>query len=649
MNSPVILMKDSLRLLLADEARLRDALAQADIATLLMVLVHLSGEENWLDELRPFIRGPWDYSVSAPQPLVATVHRRLVEVLRALASEDAAAPEQPSRELLQKMMSVCVGEAVADEYVALAIEEMGLSVEPLRPPLAPAAAPAGNFRVGVIGAGMSGLCAAIKLRETGFDFTVFEKNDNVGGTWYENSYPGCGVDTPNHFYCYSFEPSHHWSEYFSKRDELQAYFERCADKYGVRSAIRFNSTVEEARFDETRQRWLLNVRDGAGVVQMQEFDAIVCAVGQLNQPYIAPLPGLDDFRGQVLHSAQWDRKLHDVRGRRVAVVGTGASAIQIVPAIAADVETLTIFQRSPPWVVYNPNYHRSVGDAMRWILQHLPYYAKWYRFQLFWGFADGLHPALQIDPAWEHPQRSLNATNERHRRAITKYIEREIGDAPELLAQVIPDYPPYGKRILIDTHWYQALKRSNVALVTQPILRVEADAVVTADGRSHPADMIVMATGFQAGRLLWPMNVIGRGGRGIRECWGDDDPRAYLGITAPGFPNFFILYGPNTNLGHGGSAIFHSECQVRYTMQCLLALRDGGIATLECRQDVHDRYNQRVDAAHQRMVWSHPGMSNWYRNRKGRVFANSPWRLVDYWRMTRTPDLNDFIVQSRAT
>ncbi len=388
------------------------------------------------------------------------------------------------------------------------------------------------------------------------------------------------------------------------------------------------------------------MRDRQGGVETHEFAALVCAVGQLNRPQVPQIPGMEDFRGPLLHSAQWDPEIHDAKGRRVAVVGTGASAIQIVPAIVSQVESLTIFQRSPPWIVHNPNYHRRVSEGMRWVLRHLPYYAKWYRFQLFWGFADGLHPTLQIDPGWEHPERSLNATNERHRRAIIKHVEREIGDDPELLAKVIPDYPPYGKRILIDTHWYKALKQANVELVTTPIDHIDGGAIVATDGHSYSADMIVLATGFQARRLLWPMNVVGRGGRSIGELWGEDDPRAHLGITVPGFPNFFVLYGPNTNLGHGGSAIFHTECQVRYTVQCLLALRDGGIRTLECRQDVHDAYNARVDEAHGRMIWSHPGMNTWYRNRKGRVFANSPWRLVDYWSMTRTPDLRDFIVRA---
>ncbi|HEY8708102.1 MAG TPA: NAD(P)/FAD-dependent oxidoreductase, partial [Burkholderiaceae bacterium] len=241
-----------------------------------------------------------------------------------------------------------------------------------------------------------------------------------------------------------------------------AYFERCADRYAVRRNIHFNTEVEEARFDEASQTWLLTVRDGQGGIERHEFAALVCAVGQLNRPQMPAIAGLDSFRGNVLHNAQWNRDVHDVKGRRVAVVGTGASAIQLVPAIAAEVQRLTVFQRSPPWVVCNPNYHRSVSVGMRWVLRHLPYYANWYRFQLFWGFADGLHPTLQIDPPWENLRQSLNATNERHCRAIIKHMEREIGDDPELLAKVIPDYPPYGKRILIDTHWYKALKRPNV-------------------------------------------------------------------------------------------------------------------------------------------------------------------------------------------
>ena len=631
--------------LTADEARLRAALEDADIGPLLMVLVQLTGDEALLDELAPCFTGAWDYSHHVPEEKQRTVRARLVEVLKAHAGEGRSLRRVPSERLLRKMMSVCVGERVPDEYVPMMLEEMALEDRDPRGVSWRAAPPQralDGFKVAVIGAGMSGLCAAIRLREAGIPFEVFEKNGTVGGTWHENAYPGCGVDTPNHFYSYSFDPNHAWPDFYSKRDELQAYFERCADSYRVRPSIRFHTEVVAAAWDGAEGLWRLVVRGPDGAERRVYANAVVCAVGQLNRPKLPAIPGLSAFGGPAFHTGCWEHE-HDLRGKHVAMIGTGASGMQVAPTIAPEVGRLTIFQRSPHWVVRNPNYHRSVREGTKWILEHLPYYAKWYRFTLFWGFADGIHAALQIDPAWPHPERSINAVNERHRQSILRWLTREIGDDAPLLEKVVPNYPPYGKRILIDNNWYRTLKRDKVALVTEPIERITQDAIVTEDGAAHPADILVLATGFHAGRMLWPMEVAGRDGRRIRELWGDDDPRAYLGITIPGFPNFFTLYGPNTNLGHGGSAIFHTECQVRYTMHCLRELIETGRASMECRQEVHDAYNERVDRAHDGMVWSHRGMGNWYKNRRGRVFANSPWRLVDYWRMTAEPDPADFI------
>ena len=631
--------------LVADEARLRAALEDADIGPLLMVLVQLTGDEAPLDALAPCFTGAWDYSHHVPEDEQRAVRARLVAVLEAHAAEGRPLRRIPSGRLLRKMMSVCVGETVPDEYVPMMLEEMALEDRDPRGICWRAAPPQRaleGFKVAVIGAGMSGLCAAIRLREAGIPFEVFEKNGAVGGTWHENAYPGCGVDTPNHFYSYSFEPNHAWPDFYSKRDELQAYFERCADGYRVRPSIRFHTEVVSAAWDEAAELWRLVVRGPDGAERRVRANAVVCAVGQLNRPKLPAIPGLGAFGGPAFHTGRWEHG-HDLRGRHVAMIGTGASGMQVAPTIAPEVGRLTIFQRSPHWVVRNPNYHRSVREGTKWVLAHLPYYAKWYRFTLFWGFADGIHAALRIDPAWPHKERSVNAVNERHRRSILRWLTGEIGDDPALLQKVVPNYPPYGKRILIDNNWYRTLKRDNVALVTEPIARIARNAVVTADGTAHPADILVLATGFHAARMLWPMEVAGRDGRRIRDLWGDDDPKAYLGITIPGFPNFFTLYGPNTNLGHGGSAIFHTECQVRYTMHCLRALIETGRASMECRQEVHDAYNERVDRAHDGMVWSHRGMGNWYRNSRGRVFANSPWRLVDYWRMTAEPDPADFI------
>lgn len=630
--------------LVADEARLRAALEAADAVPLALSQAQLSGDGAFLEKLRPYVNGPWDYSENIPPELKAETRERLIATLKDYAATGRALPPPPAPELLRSMMALAAGQAIPDEYVPMMLEQSSVDGgEKQRQWRKPAER---EFSVAIIGAGMSGLGLAVKLKEAGIPFTIFEKNDTVGGTWYENGYPGCGVDTPNHFYSFSFELFHDWTHFFSKREALWQYFERLADKYDLRRHIRFNTEVTEARYDEKRERWTVKFRAKDGSEGSFDGNALVSAVGQLNRPSVPKIKGLEDFNGPAFHTGRWDHSV-DIAGKKVAMIGTGASGMQVGPTIAPQVEQLVIFQRSPHWVVPNPNYHRSVKDEKKWVLRHIPYYVQWYRFQLFWGFADGLWPALQKDPSWDKPAQSLNATNERYRINMVRHIERELGARKDLLPKVVPNYPPYGKRILIDNHWYRMLVRPNVELVTERIDHVEADGIVTADGKKHPADVIVLATGFQAGRMLWPMEIRGRGGRRLREVWGDDDPRAYLGVTVPEFPNLFIMYGPNTNLGHGGSAIFHAECQIRYVMDLLHHMMAENLTSVEVRADVHDDYNARVDAAHERMVWTHGGMSNWYKNAKGRVIANSPWRLVDYWKMTAQADMGDYIVRRR--
>jgi 4-hydroxyacetophenone monooxygenase len=383
------------------------------------------------------------------------------------------------------------------------------------------------------------------------------------------------------------------------------------------------------------------VRAKGGREETLEARALVSAVGQLNRPRIPEIEGLEQFEGPAFHSAAW-RPEAPLDGRRVAVIGTGASAFQLVPELAGRAGRLLVFQRSPAWMIPNPSYHRSVSEGKKWLLAHVPYYARWYRFLLFWPGSDGLLPSLIVDPDWPHPERSVNAANDATRVAFTEYLKSQVGDDPELLAKVVPSYPPFGKRMLQDDgRWLAALKRDDVELVTDRIARVTRDALVCENGDVHAVDAIVFATGFHANRFLWPMQIVGRGGKELAAVWGED-PRAYLGISVPDFPNLFLLYGPGTNLAHAGSIIFHSECQVRYVMGCLEALIAGGHASLECRREVADAYDARLQQALARTVWSHPGMSSWYKNRRGRVTTTSPWRLLDYWSWTREPDLADY-------
>lgn len=622
--------------------QLRAGLDAADPATLMLVLVHLTGEREWLERARPHLRGPMSYQEFMPEELRRAIRDRLYDVL----SRGGPFAAEPDDALLREMMSVAAGEPMSEDYIAMMREDLTLDTLDSRTMKwrnEPSHEAKQACDVLIIGAGMSGIYAGIQLQQAGIPFTILEKNEAVGGTWFENTYPGCGVDTPNHFYSFAFEPNHEWSHFFAKRDELWQYFERVADKYNLRKHIAFKTEVIEAAFDEAAAQWHVTARDPDGKIETHTARILVSAAGILNRPRLPDIPGRDSFKGPAFHTAEWDQSF-DWRGKRVALIGTGASGHQVGPAIQPDVERLMIFQRSPHWAVPNPNYHLGVSDGKKWALANIPTYLRWYRFQLFWGFADGLHSALQRDPDWPTPERSLNEVNEKHRIFMERHIRKEIGDRPDLLAKAIPPYPPYGKRILIDNHWYRMLTRPNVDLITDSIAAIEPNGIRMTDGTLWEADAIAYATGFLAMKMLHPMRIVGRGAKEIHDVWGDDDARAYLGITVPDFPNFFMLVGPNTGLAHGGNQIFMAECQVKHIMLALRDMLENGHRTIEPKQDVHDRYNEKVDELHRGMVWMHPGMTNWYRNRHGRVFAISPWRLVEYWKMTSAFTPSDYVI-----
>jgi 4-hydroxyacetophenone monooxygenase len=627
-----------------DDAFLAAVLEHASAPTLLTAIVHLTGDASLLHgAIRPLpmLRGETDGGLSDVDK--AAVRAMGLAALRAYRDRGCTLPPPPSAATIREMMSFMVGSEVSDEYVPMFLEEMALDHGDARD-VAFDTVPAqqrSRFQVAVIGAGMSGILAAIRLEQAGIPYVVIEKNDAVGGTWLENSYPGCRVDVANHFYCYSFEPNFDWSEFFSRQGELRNYFERCTDRYGVRPRIRFGTEVVAARWDEAAACWNVDVRSRDGTGETLTANALISAVGQLNRPRLPDIPGRESFAGPAFHSARWQHQ-HSLEGKRVAVIGTGASAFQLGPEVAKVASRLLVFQRSPPWMTPNPRYHKRVSEEKKWLLRKVPCYARWYRFLLFWPASDGLMPSLVVDPEWPHPERSVNAANDAMREFFTQNMAQQIGDDPELLAKVVPRYPPFVKRMLQDDGtWLATLKRNNVDLVTAPIAAITPQGVRCDNGVEYPLDVIVYATGFHANRFLWPMEIAGRGGITLRERWGEE-PRAYLGITVPGFPNLFCLYGPGTNLAHAGSIIFHSECQVRYVMGCLAALLGGGFAAMDCRPDVHDAYAARFDARHRTMVWSHPGTTSWYKNPHGRVLTTSPWRLVDYWQWTKAPALTDY-------
>lgn len=626
--------------------RFAEAITIANVPTLLMVLVQLTGDLRWMEEpYRPErARGMGDNDTGGlPEPIQAEIRQAALEAILAWRAGRPVAIPAPSSDLRLKMLSWTMAERVPAEYDQIIAAELLLEendvIEKLPVPK--------GFEVLIIGAGVSGLCAAIRLQQAGIPFTILEKNATVGGIWRDNRYPGAGVDTPNHLYSYSFAP-YDWSMYFALRDELHAYLEHVTEQFNLRPHIRFNTEVESLKYDNETQRWAVSVKPTEGARETCTANIVISAVGIFNPIKMPNIKGLDRFAGPCFHTAEWPADL-DLTGKRVAMIGNGASAMQTGPEIQNIVKSLTIFQKSAHWVAPNDQFRKPIPEPLRFLLREVPVYRTWYRLRIGWTYGDRLHSALQKDPNWPHADRSLNKINDSHRAYFTQYIVSEIGDRADLLEKVVPPYPPFGKRMLMDNGWYRMLKNEKVTLVSDPIVEVGPDRIITKDGSEYEADVLVVATGFDVLRFLTAFEARGRSGRSLREVWNDDDARAYLGLSIPDFPNFFCLYGPNLQPGHGGSFMFLAEMQVRYVMDVLKKMLTQGLGAVECRQDVHDAYNERIDQAHENMVWTHPGMETYYRNARGRVVVNSPYRNATFYEMTRAANLDDFVVEPRLS
>ncbi len=630
----------------ADDDEIARALEDASIPTLMMSMIHMSGDASLLDgPIRPAGVYINEFQGYLSEEDKAEVRASALQVIRAFREGGCRLPPPPDAATVQRMMNFLVAQEVPGDYVPMMLEEMELDGRDQRSdawgPEVPVERRAGH-RVLVIGGGMSGVLAAVRLQEAGIPFVVIEKNPSVGGTWFENRYPGVRVDVSNHLYCYSFEPAHHWTQYFAQQPELQKYFEDVVAGHGLQSHFRFNTEVTRAVYDEVEQLWTVTTVDAGGNTETHTAHSVISAVGQLNRPKLPDIEGIRDFEGQWCHSAAWDDAV-DCSGRRVVVIGAGASAFQLVPAIAGDVGHLTVFQRSAPWMFENPHYHEKVPEGKKWCLRNLPFYTRWFRFLLFWPSCDGAYESALVDPAWPHQERSASEMNDFVYQVFYDYLKGQVGDDEELLARVTPDYVPMGKRTLQDNgSWLAALKRDNVDLVTRGVTRVENNGVVDSEGEFHAADVILYATGFQTDRFLWPMEIRGREGRLLADQWGIE-PSAYLGVTVPHFPNFYCMYGPGTNLAFGGSLIFNGECQIRYIMECLKMLFTSDSRAIECRQAVHDDYQRRFREQHARMIWEHPSIEHsFYRNAEGKVTLLWPWKILDMWRWTKTADPGDY-------
>ena len=484
-----------------------------------------------------------------------------------------------------------------------------------------------QYRALIIGAGFGGLGMAIQLKMAGYqDFLVLEKSAGPGGVWRDNTYPGSGCDIPSHLYSFSFERNFDWSRRFPAQPEILRYLEYCADKYDIRDHARFNTEVTGAHFDEARGQWRVHTAGG------ETFHApvLVCATGQLNRPAWPDIPGMEHFRGHVFHSARWDHE-HDLHGRRVAVVGTGASAIQFIPCIAQPAARVFIFQRSAPWILPKPD--RTWRPWQRRLLRRFPLLRTLDRLYLYLMFEMRV-PGFTLLPK----------LMQLYRLQFRRQLRRQVRD-PSLHPHLTPNYPMGCKRILISDNYLPALNREHVELVPCGPREIRPHGVVGEDGKERNVDTLILGTGFRATEFLSPIRVTGRDGLELNEAWRDG-ARAYKGISVHGFPNLFLLYGPNTNLGHN-SIIYMLESQIRYVLRAMERMEHEGIHWMDVKRQAQERFMEWVDRRMARTVWQQ-GCNSWYHTQEGRNTTNWPGSTLTYRLMTRKPRLADYEIMTTA-
>lgn len=615
-----------------DSLRLRAAIEAANVPALVLTTATLTGDVGLL-------RPDWAPSVSMLGDSYASadpdeIRRICADRLADWISAGAGVPS-PTRELMDAAWEWLGLESTADRATMIAEEVTLLDQDVRRPDWAYRGQPefAGNG-VAIIGAGVSGLATAHRLLQAGIPFTIFESADEVGGVWRANSYPGSRVDIPSQLYSFSFAKRAGWANKFSTQPVILDYLRDVAGE-SIRERIRFSAEVTALRWDEETSHWHVTYQTAQGS-RTEPYRFVVSAVGTQSLPYTPHIEGAETFRGHAFHSADWPHA-GDLSGKRIGVIGTGASAFQFVPEIAGIARHVEVFQRTAAWMLPTPDYYEEFDERVHMLYEQLPYYASWERAWTLHLRPLGLRilDACRVDPEYPPTERAVSALNERYRDQLYEALVRQVSD-PELLLALTPDHPIGAKRMIHDNgRWIAALQSDAADLITVPIERIEPDGIRTADGVLHECDVIIYSTGFRATDFLEPIEVIGRDGVELHDFW-DRDARAHLGMMVPGYPNLAFLYGPNTEpVVHGASIPYLVECQLRLVLDLMRQMIEKGASAVDVRRDVFEQYCRDIDAENARMVWAYSHVNSWYKNAKGGISQALPYSIEWFWKSTR--------------
>lgn len=631
--------QDEYEAITEDDAELERIVRGADLPSLLVAIAAVTGDTSILrEELRPPLT-PVD-TIGLPHggmdaEAQATARELALAGLKRIRNERLTSVGRLAEQHLREIL-LFIGNGNADPaWLATLTHEIDLAENKGAAPgwRLEDLAPEQDFKVLVVGAALSGITAGYRLQQAGVPFTIIEASRRVGGTWWKNHYPGVRLDTPTYGYSYSFAQRPDWPHQFAEGHEVRDYLESVAERSGVHDLVEFETGLVRAEWDEDRAHWRATTRASDGTEQVREFSAIITGVGQLDHPHIPDFPGRSSFQGAQMHSQEWDHSV-DFTGKRVAVIGTGASAYQIVPALVERVASLHVFQRSAPWMLPAPTYHDETTEGFRWLVRKVPYYGQWFRLWVTLLGIDGRIHTVTAEEGWEGAPLSVSPTNQKVREEIIERLRQQLPGRPDLLERMIPSYPPGAKRMLRDNGvWAAALTDPKTTLVSSEVDHFTERGIVTKDGTLIELDAVIYATGFRPSDYLDPIEFIGVGGQEIHDYW-DGDAKAFAGITVPGFPNLFMLMGPNTGGVVAGSIYFMIERAVEYSLKAIRLLIETGHRGLDLREDALERHIGEVDAENRRMAWGQSYVRTWYQNSTGRVSQVWPFRITDYWRVT---------------
>ncbi|MFV9428989.1 flavin-containing monooxygenase [Rhodococcus aetherivorans] len=625
---------------------IKTAVEKADANALRLALYQATGDPELAEMPVEWValRGGVFQWPSLSDEDIATVRTKAVDFLSDPANHGPRA-DVPSDPEMRRLMELFQGSPLTDSEFQAYRGEVALEEFPRDPRWSTPAAPGSldNFNVLIVGAGASGIAMSIKLSRLGIKHTILERLDDLGGTWHRHRYPNVRVDTNFLLYQYKFEKRYVFDEYFPTQAAIKDYMDFVARKFGVDEHIVFGQEVVDARWDGTSSTWRVTANNAAGERTEYSANVLITATGLFATPKMPDFPGLESFAGDVVHTADWNQSL-ELDGKRIAVIGNGSTGTQILPKIAESAKHVTAFQRTPSWIVETPGLQRPVKEHTRWLLENMPYYWNWASYSQF--IATLAMQEVQVtDPAWQASGGLISEKNDSLRKLLSDYVAEKVGHDPELVAKLVPTYAPLARRIVVDSGWYDALMRDNVDLNTDGVREIVPEGIVTNAGELIELDLIVAAAGFEVSRYFYPAEFHGRNGTNFDDLWSKDGARAFLGMSIPGFPNFYSIYGPNSQGRGGGGFLMYVDLWTQYVAEMLIAQIEGGFREVEVKKSAYDAYNEEIDEAVRGLIYESEGKGGYFVNEHGRSGVQMPWTVDEYYARLLPADISDYDVR----